>query len=145
MIRAVRHAWAVFVMAILFGSPAPAQDPGGVPLERHACQRACLEDFVERYLQAMSDGAVSDELFARHVRFTENGVELPLGNEGLWATTVSPEGYRLILPSASIRSRSDTPTGSGASGAPAAELVACSLTVTSAPTCCVSTSGTIRR
>ena len=98
MIRAVRHAWAVFVMAILFGSPAAAQDPGGVPLERHACQRACLEGFVERYLQAMSDGAVSDELFARHVRFTENGVELPLGNEGLWATTVSPEGYRLIVP-----------------------------------------------
>ena len=98
MIRAVRHAWAVFAMAILFGSPAAAQDPGGVPLERHACQRACLEGFVERYLQAMSDGAVSDELFARHVRFTENGVELPLGNEGLWATTVSPEGYRLIVP-----------------------------------------------
>ncbi len=78
-------------------APAHAQ-VGGVPQEQHACQRECLESYVERYLQAMSDGEVSDELFARHVRFTENGVEMPLGNEGMWATTVSPEGYRLIVP-----------------------------------------------
>ena len=84
--------------ALAFAAPALAQTPGGVPLEQHACQRACLEGMVERYLQAMSDGTVTDELFARAVRFTENGVELPLGNEGLWATTVSPQGYRLIVP-----------------------------------------------
>jgi hypothetical protein len=46
----------------------------------------------------MADGDVKDDLFARDVRFTENGIELPLGNEGLWATTVSHEGYRLIVP-----------------------------------------------
>jgi hypothetical protein len=84
--------------ALALASPGMAQTPGGVPLEQHACQRACLEGYVERYLRAMSDGTVSDDLFARDVRFTENGVELPLGNEGLWATTVSPEGYRLIVP-----------------------------------------------
>ncbi len=72
----------------------------GVPLEMEprACDRACLETYVERYLQAMSDGEVADDLFARNVRFTENGVELPLGNEGLWASTVSPRGYRLVVP-----------------------------------------------
>ena len=72
----------------------------GVPLEMEprTCDRTCLEGYVERYLQAMSDGVVADDLFARNVRFTENGVQLPLGNEGLWATTVSPEGYRLIVP-----------------------------------------------
>jgi len=79
--------------------PAAAQI-AGVPLEMETrdCDRACLEAYVERYLQAMTDGAVSDDLFARNVRFTENGIEMPLGNEGLWATTVSPEGYRLVVP-----------------------------------------------
>jgi len=77
--------------------PAQAQ-VGGVPLEQHACQRDCLEGYVDRYLQAMADGVVSDDLFARDVRFTENGIELPLGNEGLWATTSAPGGYRLYVP-----------------------------------------------
>ncbi|MGX7894658.1 hypothetical protein [Tsuneonella sp. HG222] len=78
--------------------PAAAQ-VAGIPLEMepNTCDRACLEGKVEAYLQAMSDGVVSDDLFARNVRFTENGIELPLGNEGLWATTVSPQGYRLIV------------------------------------------------
>ena len=81
-------------------SAQPANVVAGVPLEMepNTCDRACLEAKVESYLQAMSDGSVTDELFARSVRFTENGIELPLGNEGLWATTVSPTGYRLIVP-----------------------------------------------
>jgi hypothetical protein len=82
---------------MLFAPPAGAQ-VAGVPLDQRECQRECLESYVDRYLQAMSDGALDDALFARHVRFTENGVELPLGNEGLWATTVSPQGYRLVVP-----------------------------------------------
>jgi len=89
--------WALAAVgACALNSPAAAQ-VAGVPLEQHACQRACLEGKLEAYLQAMSDGTVADDLFARHVRFTENGVELPLGNEGLWATTISPLGYRLIV------------------------------------------------
>lgn len=85
--------------ALTFAIPASAQ-VAGVPLEMEPrqCDRACLESYVERYLAAMSDGVVADDLFARNVRFTENGVQLPLGNEGLWATTVSPEGYRLVVP-----------------------------------------------
>jgi hypothetical protein len=92
---------ATLLAACLGVSALPAQaQVAGVPLEMepNTCDRACLEGTVERYLQAMSDGTVSDDLFARAVRFTENGVELPLGNEGLWATTVSPQGYRLIVP-----------------------------------------------
>lgn len=77
----------------------PAHVVAGVPLEMepNTCERACLEGKLEAYLTAMSDGVVSDDLFAHHARFTENGVELPLGNEGLWATTVSPQGYRLVV------------------------------------------------
>lgn len=102
MITAIRAALAAFCLAGVV-VPAAAQAPHAVPsvpleMEPRTCNRACLEGYVERYLQAMSDGVVSDELFARTVRFTENGVEMPLGNEGLWATAVSPQGYRLIVP-----------------------------------------------
>lgn len=95
MIRMIAALAGVALLPL--AAPAHAQ-VGGVPPQHHACQRECLESYVERYLQAMSDGEVSDELFARQVRFTENGVEMPLGNEGMWATTVSPKGYRLIVP-----------------------------------------------
>ena len=84
----------------------PAQaEVAGVPweMEPNTCMRECLENYVERYLQAMTAGEVSDDLFARNVRFTENGIEMPLGNEGLWATTVSPQGYRLIVPDTETR------------------------------------------
>ena len=86
-------------LALAIASPAAAQ-VAGVPLdmEPRQCDRACLETYVERYLAAMAHGGFDESLFARDVRFTENGVELPLGNEGLWATTVSPEGYRLVVP-----------------------------------------------
>ncbi len=98
LIRNALVAGAAMGLAAVY-APASAQ-VAGVPLEMepNTCDRACLEGYVESYLQAMSDGEVSDELFARNVRFTENGIEMPLGNEGMWATTVSPDGYRLIVP-----------------------------------------------
>jgi len=82
---------------LALASPAAAQ-VGGVPQETFECQRECLESYVDRYLQAMADGDVSDDLFARDVHFTENGIELPLGNEGLWATTSAPGNYQLYVP-----------------------------------------------
>jgi hypothetical protein len=41
---------------------------------------------------------VSEDLFARNVRFTENGIELPLGNEGLWYGMSGLRGYRFYVP-----------------------------------------------
>ncbi|HWK42731.1 MAG TPA: hypothetical protein VNR60_12480 [Croceibacterium sp.] len=79
---------------VLAGGSASAQ----APEKPQECQRACLEGFVDRYLQAMADGKVDPELFAPAARFTENGIELPLGNEGLWATTTSVGGYKFYVP-----------------------------------------------
>ena len=61
-IRAALLAACLGVSAL----PASAQ-VAAVPLEMepNTCDRACLESTVERYLQAMSDGTVSDDLFAR--------------------------------------------------------------------------------
>jgi hypothetical protein len=84
-------------LALSFAAAASAQ-PGGVPLPEQSCQRACLERFVDKYLQAMADGKVDPALFAPTARFTENGVQLPLGNEGLWATTTAPGSYKFYVP-----------------------------------------------
>lgn len=90
-------AAALCLAAAGTGTAAWAQ-VGGVPQPEQSCQRECLEGFVDRYLQAMADGEVDPALFAPSARFTENGVQLPLGNEGLWATTSAVGNYKLYVP-----------------------------------------------
>lgn len=68
----------------------PAKDPN--------CLRACLEGYMNAYLEAMLNQEVSDDLFARNVKFTENGIQLPLGSEGLWYGMSGLEGYRFMVP-----------------------------------------------
>ena len=63
-----------------------------------ACDKACLQGYIDRYLDAMLAHKVSDDLFAREVRFTENGVRLPLGNEGLWFRMSGRGTYRFYVP-----------------------------------------------
>ena len=84
-------------LALCFTASASAQ-VAGVPLPEQSCQRACLEGFVNRYLAAMRDNSVDPELFTRDARFTENGIELPLGNEGLWFSTVARGNYSFYVP-----------------------------------------------
>jgi hypothetical protein len=62
------------------------------------CDRACLEGYVDKYMDAMLKHDPSKTLFAEHVRFTENGVELPFGNEGLWASMVGKGTYKFYIP-----------------------------------------------
>src|SRR5512139_2437646 len=95
MLRAFRNASAALALSL---AAAAAAQPGGVPLPEPSCQRACLEGFVDKYLQAMADGRVDPALFAPTARFTENGVQLPLGNEGLWATATAPGKYKFYVP-----------------------------------------------
>ena len=61
-----------------------------------SCDRACLEKFVDLYMDAM---AAHDpgSLFAKDVKFTENGVKLPLG-EGLWSSIAGKGTYKLYVP-----------------------------------------------
>jgi uncharacterized membrane protein len=92
MIRAFRQCLAALALVFAAGAAAQAPQPA------QACQRECLEGFVDRYLQAMAEGEVDPALFAPAARFTENGIELPLGNEGLWATTSAVGGYTFYVP-----------------------------------------------
>lgn len=62
------------------------------------CDRACLEGYIDKYMDAMLAHEVSPSLFAKECRFTENGVQLPLGNEGLWASMVGKGTYKFYVP-----------------------------------------------
>ncbi|AKH44236.1 hypothetical protein FHS61_001556 [Altererythrobacter atlanticus] len=90
---------AVLAAACLFAVPAAVSAEVPLPPKpEQSCQRECLEDYVNRYLAAMRDQDVDDDLFADNVRFTENGIELPIGNEGLWATTSGLGNYTFYVP-----------------------------------------------
>jgi len=62
------------------------------------CDRACLEGYVDKYMDAMLAHDPSKTLFDGNCRFTENGVQLPFGNEGLWASMVGKGTYKFYIP-----------------------------------------------
>lgn len=61
------------------------------------CGRACLDGMVDKYIAAMVAHDPQRLPLARRVRFTENGVELRLG-DGLWATASAAGHYKLYVP-----------------------------------------------
>ena len=73
---------------------AMAQPPAVKP----ACDRNCLEKYIDRYMDAMIAKDVSPSLFARDCKFTENGVQLPLGKEGLWYGMSGKGTYKFYIP-----------------------------------------------
>src|SRR5690606_15374849 len=73
---------------------AHAQPPAVEPV----CDRTCLEGYLDRYLEAMLANDVDPDLFAREVKFTENGIRLPLGGEGLWFGMTGIGGYKFYVP-----------------------------------------------
>jgi hypothetical protein len=89
----MRIAWLVVGVLTVVSSVTLAQ-PKIIPL----CDRACLEGYVDRYLDAMLANEVNPKLFARDVKFTENGIRLPLGNEGLWFGMSGKGKYKFYVP-----------------------------------------------
>ncbi|MGD9159737.1 MAG: hypothetical protein PVG39_15085 [Desulfobacteraceae bacterium] len=59
---------------------------------------AGLKSFVDKYMDAMLAKDRSDTLFAKDCIFTENGVRLPLGDEGLWSSMVGKGTYKFYVP-----------------------------------------------
>ena len=77
---------AVLLMATRHNAAAAAQP----------CERACLEGFVDQYLEAMQAHDPRRAPFAADVRFTENGQKLELG-DGLWRTFSGRGSYRMFV------------------------------------------------
>jgi len=61
-----------------------------------ACDRACLEDWVDRYLDAVIANDPARVPLASDVRFTENAQRLEIG-DGLWNSMKSAGTYRLFV------------------------------------------------
>ena len=61
-----------------------------------ACERSCLQGYVDRYLAALVAHDPGPLPWALGARFTENGQELRLG-DGLWGTASAPGRYRLYV------------------------------------------------
>ncbi len=61
-----------------------------------ACDRACLEGFVDRFLDAFIKHDPKQLPLVRSVRFTENGQRLELG-DGSWRSMVGKGTYRLFV------------------------------------------------
>ncbi len=65
-------------------------------LAAEACDRSCLEGFVDRYLDAVVDNKPAALPLAADVKFTEDGQRLVIG-DGLWNTLKSKGKYRLFV------------------------------------------------
>jgi hypothetical protein len=77
--------------ACLLSASALAQQPP-------RCDRACLARWVDSFLAAMRDANKDPALFAPDLKFTENGVRLPLGKEGLWFGMSGIGTYKFYVP-----------------------------------------------
>jgi hypothetical protein len=84
----------LFMAAVLMVLLPPAFAQKGKP----ACDRTCLESYVDRYMDAMVAHDPSPTLFGKNVKFTENGVRLPFGNEGLWYDMAGRGTYKFYIP-----------------------------------------------
>jgi len=60
------------------------------------CDRGCLNGIVDQYLRAILTHDPANAPMALSVRYTENGVELPLP-DGLWRIATSVGKYRLTV------------------------------------------------
>jgi hypothetical protein len=61
-----------------------------------ACDRACLEGYVDRYLDAVTANNPAAVPISPNVRFTEDGQRLLIG-DGLWNTMKGKGKYRLFV------------------------------------------------
>jgi hypothetical protein len=63
-----------------------------------ACDRGCLEGYIDKYLDAMLSHQPGSSLFSKDCKFTENGVRLPLGGEGFWYSMSGKGTYKFYVP-----------------------------------------------
>jgi len=61
-----------------------------------SCDRACLDGFIDRYLEALAVGDSSSLPVTATVKFTEDGQRLNLG-DGLWNTSTGKGTYKFYM------------------------------------------------
>jgi hypothetical protein len=93
---------SIVISGLLLAAALPAFSQTSVQASAQTpaptCDRGCLEKYVDRYLDAMQAHNPSLDLFSRDVKFTENGIRLPFGNEGLWSGMTGKGTYKFYVP-----------------------------------------------
>jgi len=79
---------------ILLAACANGQTRGG-------CDRGCLENFIDQYLDAAVAHDASRLSLAKNAKYTENGQHLEM-NDGLWNTITAKGSYRLFVDDVSV-------------------------------------------
>ena len=85
----MKNIGIVVCVVLLVGAGRAAAQDG-------ACNRQCLEGFVDRYLDALVKHDPHAVPLATNVRFTENGQRLTVG-DGLWRSMKAKGHYRLFV------------------------------------------------
>ena len=88
----MRHLTAFCLAAGV--AAAAALMPSGISAQGAKCDRACLTDMMTRYLNAMVAHDPSALPVAPNVKFTEDTVQMKLG-EGAWKTVTKLRPYRV--------------------------------------------------
>jgi hypothetical protein len=91
--RIARHAIHAFTIALVV---AAAGHVGSTARAADSCNRECLRGFITRYLDAMVAHTPGALPVSRTVRFTEDTVDMKLG-EGLWKQASKIRPYRLDI------------------------------------------------
>jgi hypothetical protein len=81
----MRLSIAALALVFVFAQPSPS--------EAQRCDRRCLADFITTYLDAMVKHHPEELHVSSRVRFTEDTVEMKLG-DGLWKTVTALRPYR---------------------------------------------------
>jgi len=86
-------AGAVFAVAF---DPGALRGAGGPVVPTQSCDRACLDGFVDRYLDALAANDPSRLPVTPNVKYTEDGQRLHLG-DGLWNTATGKGTYKFYI------------------------------------------------
>ncbi len=92
----VPAAVATVLAALALGAIAIAPRPAKAASPAATCDRACLEGFVDQYLDALLAHDPARLPITQDVRFTENGQQLELG-DGLWRTMTGKGTFRMVV------------------------------------------------
>ena len=97
--KCLKLAAAIVVAGGLIGfancAPAAARQVAGAA-EAKNCDRACLDGFVNQYLDALVAHDPSRLPVTKYVKYTENGQHLELG-DGFWRTATARGPYKLYI------------------------------------------------
>ena len=98
----IKKSWfSVIILILILGLSACTTEKPSVTEEKLLqttveCDQACLENFVDQYIDAMVAHDPSSVPLADNVKFTENGVELDVG-DALWATASANTDFRIYV------------------------------------------------